>query len=391
MSKSLEVSTTSRGGGFWGRVRDLFKSKKVENTETVVEFEELVDAGLTDVMVESQEPVKDTESVELGPEALAHIGIGISVDPDEDISEHLEAGFQPDQFQIAYQKQLAELDLEVAGNPNLKVTLQRRIEEWEHGVGIEKLSALSEYMHKSVSEVRELLQQRMEEVVQQSHFFRATETDVFLTHIMSGDRRYKSVIELHHPDSELSYSYRGSVEEDLFGFPNIQSIDGRNARFSRPIYGYFSLDQNGILNEFGTNPPPNVTSEYGRVTVKVKREVVLARATMCLLDSYGSQDTPLSPVALPHYSALLHYWEGSPLILSKVKKFLEHPLNQSTLQTVCGSYTEVQYHGGLTVNDIESVHLSTGNGLDLEQINKVVAAVETYNRETGNNITVVIY
>lgn len=54
-------------------------------------------------------------------------------------------------------------------------------------------------------------------------------------------------------------------------------------------------------------------------------------------------------------------------------------------------YTEVQYHGGLTVEDIESVHLSTGNGLNQEEIDRVTAAVAAYNQETGGNILVVLY
>ena len=44
-----------------------------------------------------------------------------------------------------------------------------------------------------------------------------------------------------------------------------------------------------------------------------------------------------------------------------------------------GNYIEAQYHGGLTLDDVESIHISPHNGMDEEEIAEIKEVVEEYN------------
>lgn len=314
-------------------------------------------------------------------------------DPMKENDQLAEPEESPKLPERTYLEQLAELDLDGKDNRYLKQTLHRRFEAWESNFRQAQLFALAEQMLMSEAQVEELLQQRIEEIIQQSQFFCAVSSYIFSKHIINRGRRFKSAVELYGSVfATIDPTYRSRRETDLFGFPSFCTRQGELAKSSRPIYGYFSMDENGILNPQGKHPPRNCVSHYGRVSVKVKREVAMQRATVTLEDTYGIKNSPISPAMLPHFSAFFYFWEHNPShSLESIQAFLEEPLSNKALWKVCGSFTEVQYHGGLGVEDIESVHLSLGNGLTQDEIHQVVEAVEAYNQETGCNIPVVIY
>lgn len=305
-------------------------------------------------------------------------------------TRHLEPIETHERVVKSYLGRLEELELEVPGNPLLKATIGKHVERWENYKRPDMLLELAIQMKRTVAEVENRCQRRMEELMQLSHFFRATEVDVFLNHIIGGERRYKSQFETHCSSGWLDFEFRSDVEEQLFGFPPHDCYEGDRAKSKRPIYGYFSLNENGVLNEEGRHPPKSEVSRYGSVTVKIKREVAERRATMTLDDSLGTYYSPVCPIALPHFSALFFSCYDEDTIDS-IREFLEKPISYSTFWWIYGNYTEVQYHGGLSVDDIESVHLSRDNGLSQEEIDEITVAVETYNRESGNNISIVIY
>lgn len=292
-----------------------------------------------------------------------------------------------------YAARMERFEFGDVGNPYLKATIQERIERWENGIGQKQLSALAELMNKSIEEVEDLLQRKIEELMEKSQFFRATETDVFLRHIINGERRYKSQFETGRSNGSYLPSRRSEKEGELFGFPAHYSPEGLETVKYRPIYGYFSLDKNGILNDAGKHPPINSVSNYGSVTVKIKTEVAKQRTTMAFRDTLYMTNIPLTPVALPHYSAFF-FFRGTPEHrLKMLQAFLDEPIDNGTFSRMRSpfSYTEAQYHGGLSVDDIESVHLSLGNGLTQTEIDQVTVAIEAFNQETGNNIRAVIY
>lgn len=278
------------------------------------------------------------------------------------------------------------------GNPLLKSVVQQRIEAWERKSRSEvsRLWVLAERMNKSVEAVEELFQQKVEALMEECQFFRATQTEVFLKHIIGGEGRYKSQFETNKSDGTFYPKFRSTKEDLYFGFPKYDTPEGEQAVAYRPIYGYFALDDNGILNESGKHPPANSVSGYGAVTVKINKKIAMERATISFRDSLHMSDVPLVPAALPHYSALCYAVSGKPEI-QVLQQFLEEPVNHEIFRKLFFYYTETQFHGGLTARDIESVHLSLANGLDQDEIDEITAAVEVYNQETGGNIAVVIY
>ena len=72
----------------------------------------------------------------------------------------------------------------------------------------------------------------------------------------------------------------------------------------RPIYGYFSDNPNGVINEEGKVPPPISVSQYGEVIVKFKRDRVIPRATITFQDSLNNNNRyPPTPASKPHFTS----------------------------------------------------------------------------------------
>lgn len=335
-------------------------------------------------MKESAEETYDSKGVGLG-ERIRKLFV-----PESLVGAANESAETTEQQKRPYGDRLAELDFLGRENSRLKKHLARKISFWEKGMRTRKLCELSENMGLSEDEVALLCQERIEELMQKSHFFCATSPDILINHIFGDDRRFKSQVEIDIDQKLFGPSYRNEKETEMFGLPSYDSRKGRRSKSRRPIYGYFSLNADGIFNEGCAHPPRNTVCIYGRATIRIKREVALHRATMCLNDTFYVEHTPISPVALPHYSALFHR-EFLQSDLEKVIHFLVAPINHEALWGISGDYTEVQYHGGLTVDDIESVHLSLGNGLEKDQMDSIAAAVAAFNHEAGSNIPVVMY
>jgi len=295
-----------------------------------------------------------------------------------------------------YAERLEALPLEVQGNPYLKETLIHNIEAFESKGTPVVMVELAESYGLSQEALVELFHQRLSEFINQCEFFRATNYGVFLNQIIDGDQRYKSQFETQTSDGTLRPSYRSEFESKQFGFPPFDTTEGQKAVEYRPIYGYFSPDANGVMNSEGKNPPSNSVSSYGRVTVKIKREVARQRATLTFSDSLGQYNMPPSPVALPHIGSIECLtnesdWVSSPPPREDLDKFLRGEFSYQTMLSLIGFYSEVQYHGGLGVDDIEAVHLSVHNGLDKSEVEAIREKVKKYNSRTGRNIKVIEY
>ena len=83
-------------------------------------------------------------------------------------------------------------------------------------------------------------------------------------------------------------------------------------------------------------------------------------ATITFQDSLGSYEyNPPTPAMKPHFTSLSR--SGSSL----------EDINTTQKKNRGDSYTEVQYHGGLTMDDVESIHISIKNGMSEEDMQKV--------------------
>ena len=139
----------------------------------------------------------------------------------------------------------------------------------------------------------------------------------------------------------------------MFGFED----DILHDKEKRPIYGYFSDGENGEMNSEGKVPPPNNVARYGAVSIKIKKEIALRKATITFQDSllYCYSNVPPTPAARPHLVGLFPSQIESIVDGSKVNTRM--PINPY-------NYNEAQYHGGLNLDDIESIHISAKNGLN---------------------------
>lgn len=402
MKEARGDATTPTEGRFLARLRGLFTSKKVDESEiTPGELDELADiVGKVETPEDSLGELSPDEPLEFDePREDASTGFEFSLDVAEDVKtvsgdqlEELSAN--PEESQKTYHERLAALDFRASGNPNLKNVVTRRIVDWEAGDYPDVFLDVAEAYGIELSEVEHLFQKRVEELMERCHFFRATQTEVFLNHIISGEQRYKSQFETGTSNGILWPEHRSKIEAQICGFPRYDTPEGQEMVKDRPIYGYFTTNSHGILNETGTHPPWNKVCQYGRVAVKINRDVAMERATLSFCDSFRLHGTtPLSPAALPHYSCLFHH--GKLKSFKGDKTLLWHFLDgESDLRTFMGlvhNYTEVQFHGGLTAKDIESIHVSEGNGIDLYEIDEIIHAVEEYNHAAGSSIPVVMY
>ncbi len=267
----------------------------------------------------------------------------------------------------AYLQKFENIDL--AGNPDIKQVIQDNLVSSE----IEKNNVyrkLAEEDGLGLDEFKEKIQNKIEQVVSESNFFRATKIDV-LNSVLNIDGRYKSQFETGTSEGSLNKEARATAELKMFGFNSAYTDTNDSTtvtrelqqenKENRPIYGFFTDDPNGVINSEGKIPPPCSVSGYGKVNVKIKRDRALKKATILFTDSLGSKFRP-TPAALPHFTSFPVYRYG----MDRLKE-----LSNSRKTSWGDSYTEVQYHNQLTIDDIESIHISSHNSMSNEEMERV--------------------
>ncbi|MDO8499989.1 MAG: hypothetical protein Q7S66_05055 [bacterium] len=282
-------------------------------------------------------------------------------------------------------------ELELEGNAGIKDKIRENIIQAEKRNQRVYEDAAAD-LRISVEEFKAKLQAKVEEMVGRAEFFRATPLDV-LEKIMNVDGRWKNQFETATSNGTLDPNFRAIKEIKMFGFNKTESpvaltdlsqYDSEltlklpkkvleKDKEKRPIYGYFSDDEHGgINNRNGKIPPPTFVDMYGRVNFKIKKERALKKATITFHDSLGpGSDWPPTPAAKPHFTSFrLSHYGGSVL----------ETLKGPSIVNWGESYTEVQYHGQLTMDDVESIHISTHNGLYPQDIEKVRKIFNEYKR-----------
>lgn len=290
-------------------------------------------------------------------------------------------------------------DFEIAGNPELKETVRANIIRAERGNEPFYRRAARD-MGISVDELKERMQARVEELVQESDFFIATSVPV-LEEIVGGDGRWKSQFETQESGGMLYHPGRADVEMRAFGF-NRDKLDGSEETSEsggyyqslphdvlyanvkdRPVYGFCSNEENGAVNEQGSIPPRSNLVQYGKVNVKLKKERVLKKSTFILGDLLTTSIRRLPPVptAKPHFTII------DPRYLHRIFDLEEMQTSVSVSER---RYAEVQYHGGVTLDDVASVHLSRHNYMYPDEITRVKECIGAYNKQhLGSEIAIV--
>ena len=285
-------------------------------------------------------------------------------------------------------------DFEIEGNPGMKDCIKRNI-GFAENENSKIYKSFADNLDLSVDVLKEMLQKKVEEMVDRSDFWVAVYPDVLQSIIKDG--RWKSQFETNKSTGMFNPKLRTKIEQIAFGFSHRHGDSFNPLPYTevpeeavkenvqnRSIYGYFTDGEHGSINKTGTIPPPTAVREYGGINIKIERERALKKATLTFHDSLiGRIDrAPPTPVAKPHFVSL------NPTVMQldshsrpdAVRTVLSEQMHSSI--TSWGSkYTEVQYHGGLTLDDVESIHISPDNGMDDEEIAEVREMVEQYNKE----------
>lgn len=268
-------------------------------------------------------------------------------------------------------------DVELEGNPGIKEQIRQNIIKAEK-TNQERYEHAAADLGISVEEFKARLQAKIEDMVEHANFFRATQFEV-LEKIMNVDGRWKSQFETGTSQGCLDPRYRAAAEMRMFGFNRANGLEIPTATYDaavseealktnkekRPVYGYFSDEEHGAINHQGKIPPPTNVSQYGTVNFKIKKERALRKSTITFHDSLGADDWPPTPATKPHFTSFRLSYSGGRVL---------NELKGSSVVNWNESYTEVQYHDGLTMDDVESIHVSTHNGVypeDIEEIRRI--------------------
>ena len=235
-------------------------------------------------------------------------------------------------------------EFEFEGNEGIKDAIKKNILSEENRVIWEK-AAKEEGM--SVEEWKWKMNEKLAQILSQCEFFstqRFTTSGNSVVERIFESGRFKTQFdpdlrERRETGGSFTPEGRNFRENYLFGF-----VDDDKVYEKRPVYGYWSGETNGVLNSKGSIPPPNRVDGYGNVNFKIKREKAMKSATISFEDSLGSSSVCV-PAAKPHFTM---FGRTVPKIseLDGILKGVKE-----------GGYVESQIHGGLTLSDIESIHI----------------------------------
>jgi len=262
----------------------------------------------------------------------------------------------------------------IEGNPGLKDHIK------QHILKIEKKHAdnykrLAFNKRTTVDNIKENMQMWWEELVKRSDGYIVAHSGekghrVVDKILISG--RFKTQFETGTSEGANDPYGRGETENGYFGFPKYGTDEAENIKHLRPIYGYFTEVEDGILNKEGTIPPPRRVYQYGDVAFKVKKEKFLKDATVTFYDSLRDDAyVAATPASAPHFTSI----QPSTDNYDTLKNMYENHAGFNS------SYVEAQYHNQLTIDDIESAHISLneynryGGGADLKRVSSVINTI----------------
>ncbi len=253
------------------------------------------------------------------------------------------------------QKYLNKLEtLSIQGNFELKDTIRSNILRAESN-NQGSYTALAEKLSVTIDQLKSALQKNIENLVESSNFFRAMNVNDLRRAFELG--KIQSVI--GGKTGMLDSNMRRDRELEMFGI-DIHSTE-------RPIYGFLSDNEHGVVRKEGLEGISTI-ADYGNVIVKFKRDVIVSKATITFHDSLASgSNCPPTPAGMPHFTSF-------PLIHSKFPERFFYGIEGTGVANWGESYAEAQYHGGLSAENIESIHIASGiDSRELMEVRNIVS------------------
>lgn len=224
---------------------------------------------------------------------------------------------------------------------------------------------------ENIEEFEKNIKQELNNLLEENEF--ATRTSMEGLEKILEEGRIKSQFETDKSSTVIGKDFRAEVEETLYGYP--RNLDPK----LRPIYGYLTNTKNGF--EFSRY---NGALRYGNVSIILKKKGLSNRTTFTLGDSLDGTrydykvPTLYDQPSMQALSASRSLCDRYGTYTGKVGKDLYDVTNNV-------SYLELQFHGGVNVNNIEKVYIHTyvdaWNGrqyfnIDTKQINKLEKALK---------------
>lgn len=282
-------------------------------------------------------------------------------------------------------------DFDFKANKGCKEALRERIIrfEKERQKGYEKCA---KELGLTVEQYKAKLQDLAEKVFEKSKPFITIDGSEVLPLIFTKGGRFKSQFETGTSYGALSPYRRSGVEGDYFGFEDDPDVD----KEKRPIYGYMTNNENGVISKDGRIPP--TVGHYGNIYVEIKREKAISSATCTFGDSLGlSDEVPAIPFGKPHFTGFRGMDNPYKISdrLSKIEDYIKGKIFKLP-EDIAGAYTELQYHNQLKLEDVECIHVSPEafdfyDGDAYEQMSKAVNSLLKFSSETGSFIPVKMF
>lgn len=224
---------------------------------------------------------------------------------------------------------------------------------------------------ENIEEFEKNIKQELSKLLDENEF--ATRTSMEGLEKILEEGRIKSQFETDKSSTVIGKEFRAEVEETLYGYP--RDLDPK----LRPIYGYLTNSKNGF--EFSRY---NGALRYGNVSIILKKKGLSNRTTFTLGDSLDGTrydykvPTLYDQPSMQALSASRSLCDKYGTYTGKVGKDLYEVTNNV-------SYLELQFHGGVSINNIEKVYIHTyvdaWNGrqyfnIDTKQISKLEKALK---------------
>lgn len=224
---------------------------------------------------------------------------------------------------------------------------------------------------ENIEEFEKNIKQELSKLLDENEF--ATRTSMEGLEKILEEGRIKSQFETDKSSTVIGKEFRAEVEETLYGYP--RDLDPK----LRPIYGYLTNSKNGF--EFSRY---NGALRYGNVSIILKKKGLSNRTTFTLGDSLDGTrydykvPTLYDQPNMQALSASRSLCDKYGTYTGKVGKDLYEVTNNV-------SYLELQFHGGVSINNIEKVYIHTyvdaWNGrqyfnIDTKQISKLEKALK---------------
>ncbi len=277
----------------------------------------------------------------------------IALDKTSKVTETVRSGWE-------FQRPLADREIMYTVEHNVLA-----VEERDNG----KYLKAAEELKVSTEVVKGTIQKNVERLARESDVFRMTSFRV-LNGLLNVEGRFLTQFEVGESKAVLDKKMRAFVEAKMFGFNMEEKVldDLKESditkemindnKATRPIYAYLSNDTNGIVMQHDTDLVGNLEF-YGDVAIKFKKKSIEDRATVSFKDSLDTKmEVVPSPLKAPHFTSM-GIPEG-PLDGRPLKERIEDA--GSTSRPKWGElYAEVQLHGQMTFEDVESIHVSKGD------------------------------